>query len=99
MRLDKFLKLTRLIKRRTQANALCDQGGVSLNGKVAKAAATVKPGDALEIRFGNRTVRADVLALPTRATANLAEAAQYVGIRGGDESHLDALANVPDGEA
>ena len=54
MRLDKFLKVSRIIKRRTVANEACSGGRVSINGKVAKPAADVKEGDELEIRFGNR---------------------------------------------
>ncbi|MEF9878189.1 MAG: RNA-binding S4 domain-containing protein [Clostridia bacterium] len=54
MRLDKFLKVSRIIKRRTVANDACSGGRVSLNGRVAKPAADVKEGDLLEIRFGNR---------------------------------------------
>ena len=56
MRLDKFLKVSRLIKRRTVANEACDAGRVSVNGKVAKASQNVKPGDVIEIAFGNKTV-------------------------------------------
>lgn len=56
MRIDKFLKVSRLIKRRTIASEACDQGRVSINGKVAKAGNTVKVGDTIEIRFGNSTV-------------------------------------------
>ena len=54
MRLDKFLKVSRIIKRRTVANEACAGGRVSLNGRVAKPGADVKAGDVLEIRFGNR---------------------------------------------
>ncbi len=61
MRLDKFLKVSRLIKRRTVANEACDAGRVSLNGKVARASADVKAGDIIEIEFGNRTMKAKVL--------------------------------------
>lgn len=61
MRLDKFLKVSRLIKRRTVANEACDAGRVSVNGKPAKASQEVKVGDVLEIALGNRTVRAEVL--------------------------------------
>ena len=52
MRLDKYLKVSRLIKRRTVANEACDGGRVSVNGKVAKASAEIRPDDVLEIRFG-----------------------------------------------
>ena len=63
MRLDKFLKVSRLIKRRTIANEACDAGRVTINEKVAKASTKVKPGDIIEISFGNKTVKARVLAL------------------------------------
>ena len=63
MRLDKYLKVSRLIKRRTVANEACDAGRVLLNGKEAKASAEVKPGDTIEIRFGSRSVKAEVLDL------------------------------------
>ena len=59
MRLDKYLKVSRIIKRRTVAKDVCDGGKVKINGKVAKAGAEVKPGDILEIGFGERKVRAD----------------------------------------
>lgn len=57
MRLDKFLKVSRIIKRRTVANEACSGGRVSLNGRVAKPGAEVKPGDVMEIRFGSRVGR------------------------------------------
>ncbi len=60
MRLDKFLKVSRLIKRRTVANEACDAGRVSINGKTAKASSQIKAGDILEIQFGNRTVKAQI---------------------------------------
>ena len=61
MRLDKYLKVSRMIKRRTVANEACDEGRVMINGKPAKASAAVKAGDVLEIQFGTRTVRAEIL--------------------------------------
>jgi ribosomal 50S subunit-recycling heat shock protein len=61
MRLDKFLKVSRLIKRRTVANEACDAGRVLVNGKVAKASLNVKAGDIIEIQFGNREVKAEIL--------------------------------------
>ena len=61
MRLDKFLKVSRLIKRRTVANEACDAGRVTVNGSVAKASVKVKPGDIIEIRFGMKTVKVEVL--------------------------------------
>ncbi len=63
MRLDKYLKVSRLIKRRTVANEACDAGRVSVNGKVAKASQEVKAGDVLEIRFGDKSVRAEILSV------------------------------------
>lgn len=63
MRLDKFLKVSRLIKRRTVANEACDAGRVLVNGKTAKASVKVKPGDVIEIQFGTRIVKVEVLEL------------------------------------
>lgn len=63
MRLDKFLKVSRLIKRRTVANEACDAGRVTVNGKTAKAGADVKPGDIIEIQFGNRGVKVEVVSI------------------------------------
>jgi ribosomal 50S subunit-recycling heat shock protein len=61
MRLDKFLKVSRLIKRRTVANEACDAGRVSINGNPAKASANVKVGDEIEIMFGQKSVKVRVL--------------------------------------
>ncbi|MCD8053271.1 MAG: RNA-binding S4 domain-containing protein [Lachnospiraceae bacterium] len=61
MRLDKYLKVSRLIKRRTVANEACDAGRVTVNGRVAKASLEVKAGDIIEIGFGNKTVKVEVL--------------------------------------
>lgn len=61
MRLDKFLKVSRLIKRRTVANEACDAGRVLVNGKQAKASAQVKAGDIIEIQFGAKAVKVEVL--------------------------------------
>ncbi|MCR4787077.1 MAG: RNA-binding S4 domain-containing protein [Lachnospiraceae bacterium] len=60
MRLDKYLKVSRLIKRRTVANEACDAGRVVINGNVAKASYNVKEGDEIEITFGNKTVKVRV---------------------------------------
>lgn len=60
MRLDKYLKVSRLIKRRTVANEACDAGRVAVNGKPARASYDVKVGDVIEITFGNKTVKAEV---------------------------------------
>ncbi|MBR9936430.1 RNA-binding S4 domain-containing protein [Oscillospiraceae bacterium Marseille-Q3528] len=61
MRLDKFLKVSRLIKRRTVANEACDAGRVLVNDKPAKASLNIKEGDVIEILFGTRSVKARVL--------------------------------------
>lgn len=61
MRLDKFLKVSRLIKRRTVANEACDNGRISVNGRVVKASYDVKVGDKIEISMGTRTVAVEVL--------------------------------------
>jgi ribosomal 50S subunit-recycling heat shock protein len=61
MRLDKYLKVSRLIKRRTVANEACDAGRVLVNDKPAKASLNVKTGDIIEIQFGAKAVRAEVL--------------------------------------
>ena len=61
MRLDKYLKVSRIIKRRTVANEACDSGRVTVNGKVAKASVDVKKGDVIEIAFGSNTTRVEVL--------------------------------------
>lgn len=61
MRLDKFLKDSRLIKRRTVANEACDAGRVLVNDKTAKASLNVKEGDVIEIQFGTRAVKVEVL--------------------------------------
>jgi len=61
MRLDKYLKISRLIKRRTVANEACDAGRVLVNGKVAKASVSVKAGDVIEIQFGTKSVKVEVL--------------------------------------
>lgn len=60
MRLDKYLKVSRLIKRRTVANEACDAGRVSVNGKPAKASLEVKKGDVIEIGFGQKQVKVEV---------------------------------------
>ena len=61
MRLDKYLKVSRLIKRRTIANEACDAKRVSVNGNVARASYDVKPGDVIEIRLGDKTTKVEVL--------------------------------------
>ena len=63
MRLDKYLKVSRIIKRRTVANEACDSGRVMLNDKVARASAEVKVGDVIEIAFGNKSVKVRIQAV------------------------------------
>ena len=63
MRLDKYLKVSRLIKRRTVANEACDNGRISVNGRVVKASYEVKVGDRLEINLGSRTVAVEVMQI------------------------------------
>ena len=65
MRLDKYLKVSRLIKRRTVANEVSDMGRVLINGNPAKAAKQVKENDIITIEYANRTVKAKVLKVPT----------------------------------
>ncbi len=63
MRLDKYLKVSRIIKRRTVACEACEQGKVMVNGKVAKPSVNVKEGDILEITFGERVLRAEIVSI------------------------------------
>ena len=63
MRVDKYLKVSRLIKRRTVANEACEQGRVTVNGKVAKPGTDVKIGDTIEIEFGDNTLKVEVLSV------------------------------------
>ena len=72
MRLDKYLKVSRLIKRRTVANDACDGERVSVNGRQVKASYQVKEGDIIEIAFGNRSLKVEVTRVSE--TANKAEA-------------------------
>lgn len=70
MRLDKFLKVSRIIKRRTVANEACDQGRVSVNGKVVKASYDVAVGDIIEIRFGEKKFKAEILNVAEHVLKN-----------------------------
>lgn len=63
MRLDKYLKVSRIIKRRTVASEACEQGKVSVNGKIAKPSTPVKEGDIIEVTFGERVLRAEVVTI------------------------------------
>ena len=72
MRLDKYLKVSRLIKRRTVANEACDTGRVEVNGKIARASYDVKEGDKIIVRFGERALSVEVVSV--QETAGKAEA-------------------------
>lgn len=72
MRLDKWLKVSRIIKRRTVAKEVCDAGKVSINGRLAKAGTEVKVGDEVTLTLGSRTLRVRVLATPDTISANQA---------------------------
>lgn len=74
MRLDKWLKVSRLIKRRTVANEACDNERVSVNGRPVRASYEVKPGDVVELRFGERVTRIEVLAVAESVGKNDATA-------------------------
>ena len=68
MRIDKFLKLSRIIKRRTLANEACESGRVKINGKVAKPSAEVKVGDIVELGFGSKLTKVEVLCIADHVT-------------------------------
>lgn len=70
MRLDKFLKVSRIIKRRTVANEACDNSYVTVNGAPAKASRILKVGDVVEVAFGNRTLKFKVLVLTEHVAKN-----------------------------
>lgn len=70
MRLDKYLKVSRLIKRRTVANEACENGRIALNGKVAKPAADVKEGDVIELTLGERVIKVRVLKISEHVLKN-----------------------------
>ncbi|MEW6423511.1 MAG: RNA-binding S4 domain-containing protein [Bacillota bacterium] len=72
MRIDKFLKVSRLIKRRTLAKEICDRGQVTLNERVAKASAEVKPGDVITINLGSRQLKVEVCDLRANVPAKMA---------------------------
>lgn len=73
MRLDKYLKVSRLIKRRTVAKELCDGGRVSVNGRSAKAGAEVKVGDIIELGFGPRRIQVEIVEVAETVRANRAK--------------------------
>lgn len=65
MRIDKFLKMSRVIKRRTVANEAADNGRIAVNGKIVKASYEVKTGDIVEIKFGDKVSKFEILQIPT----------------------------------
>ncbi|WP_066634314.1 RNA-binding S4 domain-containing protein [Desulfolucanica intricata] len=77
MRLDKFLKVSRVIKRRTLAKEVCDRGQILLNGRTAKAGSVVKPGDILDINFGARRLKIRInlilASVPAKEADNMYE--------------------------
>ena len=73
MRLDKFLKVSRVIKRRTVANEAADSGRISVNGKVVKPSYDVKVGDIIEIKFGDKISKFEILKIPTTQGKGLEE--------------------------
>ncbi|MCF8566309.1 RNA-binding S4 domain-containing protein [Alicyclobacillus tolerans] len=89
MRLDKYLKVSRLIKRRTVAKEICDAGRISVNGRVAKAGSEVSIGDVLTIRYGQRTLEVRVVQLLENPTKDAA-AGLYEIIGGGTAKAANA---------
>ncbi|MBU4533611.1 MAG: RNA-binding S4 domain-containing protein [Eubacteriales bacterium] len=84
MRLDKFLKVSRIVKRRTLAKEVCERGLVVVNDRPAKAGTTVKPGDMVSVMFGSRRVEFEVLKLADNVPAK--EARELYRLIGGNES-------------
>lgn len=72
MRLDKYLKVSRIIKRRTVANEVCDAGRVSVNGRPVKASYAVAVGDVIEVTMGTRTMKAEVLSVDEKTGKDMA---------------------------
>ena len=78
MRLDKFLKVSRVIKRRTVANEAADNGRIAVNGKIVKPSYEVKVGDVIEIKFGDKVSRFEIIKLPT--TQNVKDISEIIKI-------------------
>ena len=78
MRLDKFLKVSRIIKRRTVANEAADDGRISVNGRVVKPSYEVKVGDIVEIKFGGKTSKFKIVAIPTVQGKNMPQMVEEV---------------------
>lgn len=78
MRIDKFLKVSRIIKRRTVANEAADGGRISVNGKVVKPSYEIKIGDIVEIKFGNNTSKFKIKAIPRNQSCNTDEVVEII---------------------
>lgn len=78
MRIDKFLKVARIIKRRTVANEAADGGRISVNGKVVKPSYEVKVGDVVEIKFGNSISRFEIIQIPKTQSANTSDVVKMI---------------------
>lgn len=78
MRIDKFLKVSRIIKRRTIANEAADNGRISVNGKVVKPSYDIKINDIVEIKFGDQTSKFKITAIPTRQSVRTDEVAEMI---------------------
>ena len=78
MRIDKFLKVSRIIKRRTIANEAADNGRISVNGKVVKPSYDIKINDIVEIKFGDQTSKFKITAIPTKQSVRTDEVAEII---------------------
>ena len=78
MRIDKFLKVSRIIKRRTIANEAADNGRISVNGKVVKPSYDIKINDIVEIKFGDQTSKFKITAIPTKQSVRKDEVAEMI---------------------
>ena len=78
MRIDKFLKMSRVIKRRSVANEVINLGRVSVNGKVVKPSYEVKVGDIIEIKFGDKISKFEILSIPKVQNVNLADVIKLI---------------------
>lgn len=78
MRIDKFLKVSRIIKRRTIANEAADNGRISVNGKVVKPSYDIKINDIVEIKFGDQTSKFEITAIPTKQSVRTDEVAEMI---------------------
>ena len=78
MRIDKFLKVSRIIKRRTIANEAADNGRISVNGKVVKPSYDIKIPDIVEIKFGDQTSKFKITAIPTKQSVRTDEVAEMI---------------------